>query len=277
MTCLTYALEEGIEVYSYELVHMNATMECDKDVTVLDASITSSAVPANEASGIGTMKLIKRKCMLWIDVDPNEPGLSRVCLVNKTNLKAYKQQQSRGQMPYHCNRRSSSGDVAWYNRKSSLDGNSKRDEFGGNGVDQYAPEEAKLLNDEDERFSKGLYMSDIAEVRIGCNSFVFRYAAAISMVSSVDSNATAPNPLPFDSSQCFSIVGSERTMEIELVDTHYPPSITKNTNVMKRLGGNKKTLPVLSFRDYITDFMNLSVIHSLQLYEQEDVLRNKKW
>ena len=290
-------------MYSYELVHMNATMESDKDVTVLDASITSSAVSGQDyhsnTNTIGKMKLIKRRCMLWIDVDPNEPGLSRVCLVNKTNLKAYKQQQQQagqsggglGYSHHHLNRQSLS-EISWYNRRSSVGS----DEHAGTG--QCQPDSG-VLHDEDERFSKGLYMSDIAEVRVGCNSFVFRYAAAISMVGSksqsqsqsdTQSQSTTPNtpnPLPFDPAQCFSIVGSERTIEIELVDPRYPPSITKNGNVMKRIGGGGTTTnsnsngtraaPSLPFRDYLADFMNLSVIHSLQLYEQEDVLRNKKW
>ena len=53
----------------------------------------------------------------------------------------------------------------------------------------------------------GLYVSDIAEVRHGCNSYVFRHVASMNTTDKTPSIALNP-------SLCMTIIGSERTIDV---------------------------------------------------------------
>lgn len=70
------------------------------------------------------------------------------------------------------------------------------------------PRTNTTIDDDDERLSKGIYMADIAEVRYGANSFIFRYVAAADKKTH-GRTMLVPN-------LCFSIIGSERTMDLQV-------------------------------------------------------------
>ena len=122
--------------------------------------------------------------------------------------------------------------------------------------------------------NSGIYASDIAEVRHGANSFVFRYVAAAQKKAGCNDELKP--------SLCFSIIGSERTMDLQLVVPEYP-TLLQQTNTVggkrtegsaNRHGSKVQQLPS-SWRDFLVDFLNLTSIHAL--YEDELALRSRKW
>ena len=189
LTLLQYSMQDGIEVISYELYN-NGTPENSSPSTI--SNISSPTVHNGSSNGNGNnfqnSTIMIEKYMLWLDDNPDEPGLSRICLVKKSNLNKYK--KAMGHMSSNV-------------RESSL---INEDKF-------HAKEKQRktrgytVLEEEDERLSKGLYLSDIAEVRHGCHSHVFRHVACMQ-----------PNPkLPtLEPSLCFSIIGSERNIDIQV-------------------------------------------------------------
>lgn len=266
LVLLSYALEEGVEVISYVLTQTQdeGAMPGRKD-SPDGTSISLSGAPSPTSA---PLSVTKEKLLLWLDVHPDDPALSRLCLVKKSVLDAFKHRH--GKAHTHSlteDRLSERLTDRMSNTRNSI------------SVSRRSSRTFANLEDEDERLSKGIYASDIAEVRHGANSFVFRYVAAAQNKASGSESEEGDELTP---SLCFSIIGSERTMDLQLTSPEYP-SLLKQTNTvggMRTEGsanrfGNKEQHKPSTWRDFLVDFLNLTSIHAL--YEDELALRSRKW
>ena len=125
LTLLSYALEDGIEVMSYEVVNSS--------INTSPNTVTQSD-PGKETS----MHIHIEKLMLWMDNNVDDPALSRICLVKQQNLEAYK--NSLNYIQDRQQRESNSTSQDWYITPSRM--NRK-------------PRGYTILEEEDERLSKG--------------------------------------------------------------------------------------------------------------------------
>lgn len=83
LVLLSYALEDGVEVTSYVLTQGEDQGRESPDGTDASPSGVSSPSPA-------PLTVTKEKLLLWLDVNPDDPALSRLCLVKKSVLDAFK-------------------------------------------------------------------------------------------------------------------------------------------------------------------------------------------
>ena len=87
LVLLSYALEDGVEVTSYVLTQEEDQGRGSPNGTDMTLSTTGPCAPSPTAA---PLTVTKEKLLLWLDVNPDDPALSRLCLVKKSVLDAYK-------------------------------------------------------------------------------------------------------------------------------------------------------------------------------------------
>ena len=134
LTLLSYTLEDGIEVMSYEIVSGNANGS-PNTVTIPFAG-SGSREPGTEGSNT---HIHIEKMMLWIDSNVDEPALSRICLVKRSNLETYK------------------NSLSYIQDRQQRESNSSaaQDWFVPPSRSNRKPRGYTILEEEDERLSKG--------------------------------------------------------------------------------------------------------------------------